>query len=133
MPRPASTAVLRYAGHNLVSALAAGYVLGVATNVLFAFGHGSLALVIVAIAMSGVYIAIEETVDKAVVAVVLGRDQRSLGLGILAGANAAGDFASTVFVGLMLAARYTTLAFAVPAVLGALGVLWMIVIVPART
>lgn len=106
--------------------LIAGYVLGVVTNLLFALGHDSLPMVIAAIALSGVYIAIEETLEKAVVAELLGRDQRSLGLGILASANAAGDFLSTLFVGLMLVAAEPTAAFAVPAALGALGVVWML-------
>ncbi len=141
-----STAVLLYAGHNLVSALAAypagklgdatskarvliaGYALGVVTNLVFAFGHARLPLVIAAIVMSGVYIAVEETLEKAVVAQMLPRGQRSLGLGILASANAAGDFSSTLFVGLMLAAGEPTLAFAVPAAFGAAGVLWMLVL-----
>ncbi len=142
-----TAAVLLYAGHNLVSGLAAfpagrlgdaysktkilivGYALGVATNVLFAFGHDQLPIVIAAIALSGVYIAIQETLEKAVVAQLLDRDQRSLGLGILASANAAGDFLSSLFVGVMLAAGMSTAAFAVPAGVGTIGVLWMIALV----
>jgi len=141
-----SAIVLLYAGHNLVSAFAAypagklgdatsktrvliaGYALGVVTNLVFAFGHASLPLVIVAIALSGIYIAIEETLEKAVVAELLPRAQRSLGLGILASANALGDFASTLFVGLMLEAGHVTAAFAAPAAVGAAGVAWMLVI-----
>lgn len=141
-----SVVVLLYAGHNLVSALAAypagklgdassktriliaGYALGVVTNLVFAFGHAHVSLVILAIALSGVYIAIEETLEKAVVAELLPREQRSLGLGILASANALGDFASTLFVGLMLEAGHVTAAFAAPAVVGAAGVVWMLVI-----
>lgn len=79
-----------------------------------------------AIALSGIYIAIEETLEKAVVAELLGRDQRSLGLGILASANATGDLLSTLFVGLMLAAGEPTIAFAAPAAVGALGVVWVL-------
>lgn len=138
-----STAVLLYAGHNLVSALAAypagklgdarskskvlvgGYALGVITNVMLAFAGASLPWLIVAIAMSGIYIAIEETLEKAVVAELLPRNRRSLGLGILASANALGDLGSSVFVGVMLAAGHREAAFAVPACVGALGVIWM--------
>lgn len=137
-------AVLLYAGHNFISALAAypigrfadargkprlliaGYALGVATNFLLAFTYGSLAWLAFAIALSGIYIAIEETLEKAVVVELLPRHQRSLGLGILASANALGDLGSSVWVGLMLSANRTTLAFAAPACVGALGVLWMI-------
>jgi MFS family permease len=138
-----TTAVLLYAGHNLVSAVAAypagkigdargkakvlvaGYALGVVTNTVFAFGGDQLGWVIAAIALSGIYIAIEETLEKAVVASVLPREQRSLGLGILASANALGDLGSSVFVGVMLATGHTQLAFAIPAAVGALGVAWM--------
>jgi len=138
-----STAVLLYAGHNFVSALAAypagklgdarskskvliaGYALGVGTNLLLAISGASLPLLVVAIVLSGVYIAIEETLEKAVVAELLPRDRRSLGLGILASANALGDLGSSVFVGAMLATGHRTAAFAIPACIGWLGVMWM--------
>jgi MFS family permease len=142
-----SMAVLLYAGHNLVSAcsaypigrladargkprlLLAGYAMGVVTNVVLAASYGSLSWLIVAIGISGVYIAIEETLEKAVIADMLPRHQRSLGLGILASANALGDLGSSLWVGLMLAAKQPTLAFAVPAGLGTCGVVWMSVLV----
>lgn len=138
-----SVAVLLYAGHNLVSALAAypagklgdagskprvlvaGYALGVATNITLAFAGASLPWLIAAIVMSGVYIAVEETLEKAVVAQLLPREQRSLGLGVLASANALGDLGSSLTVGFLLAADHDTLAFLVPAIVGALGVVWM--------
>jgi hypothetical protein len=56
---------------------------------------------------------------------MLPRHQRSLGLGILASANALGDLGSSLWVGFLLAAGEPTLAFAVPACVGALGVAWM--------
>lgn len=138
-----SIAVLLYAGHNLVSALAAypagklgdagskprvlvaGYALGVLTNVTLAVAGASLPWLVAAIAMSGIYIAIEETLEKAVVAQLLPRNQRSLGLGVLASANALGDLGSSLTVGVLLAAGHDVLAFAVPAIVGALGVGWM--------
>lgn len=145
-----STAVLLYAGHNLVSAIAAypaghlgdarskpkvlvaGYGLGVITNAVLAMATGSLPLLVVAIALSGVYIAVEETLEKAVVAELLPREQRSLGLGILASANALGDLGSSVFVGLLLAAGSPTIAFGALAVVGGLGVVWMAMLVARR-
>lgn len=142
-PGVLSIAVLLYAGHNAVSAIAAypagklgdagskprvlvaGYALGVVTNVTLAFAGASLPWLIAAIAMSGVYIAIEETLEKAVVAQLLPRHQRSLGLGVLASANALGDLGSSLTVGLLLASNHSTLAFLLPATVGALGVSWM--------
>jgi MFS family permease len=146
-----STAVLLYAGHNFVSALAAypvgrlgdatskprilvaGYALGVVTNITLALAGASLPWLVAAIAMSGVYIAIEETLEKAVVAGLLPREQRSLGLGILASANALGDFGSSLTVGLLLAGHHDMLAFLLPALVGGLGVLWMAALVVRGT
>ena len=88
----------------------------------------TLAIVLPAIALSGIYIAIEETLEKAVVAGMLPRELRSLGLGILATANSIGDLGSSLFVGAMLHTGHRQLAFAGPAVVGALGVVWMVVL-----
>lgn len=139
-----SLEVLLYAAHNAVSALAAypagylgdrgsklrvlivGYGLGVATNGLLAFSFGAPALLVIGIMLSGVYIAIEETLEKAIAAEMLPRQQRSLGLGVLASANAVGDMASSIGVGLLLAVGHQRAAFLVPAVFGVAGTLWMV-------
>jgi MFS family permease len=147
-----SIAVLLYAGHNLISALAAfpagslgdrfakrsiltgGYALGVATNLVLAFAGNSLPIIIAAVAMSGVYIAVEETNEKAAVAELLPRELKSLGFGLLACANAVGDMASSLYVGALMGAGRGQLAFLIAAGLGATGVLWMLLIVRgART
>ena len=139
-----SVAVLLYTLHNGVSALAAypagqlgdrysklgvlcgGYGLGVVTNTLLAVFSGSLAWLIVAIVLSGCYIAIEETLEKAVVTEFLPREQRSLGLGILACTNAVGDMGASLYVGFLLSAGHHGLTFAAPAAIGLLGVVWML-------
>ncbi len=139
-----SLAVWLYMMHNVVSALAAypvghlgdrraklpilvvGYGLGVGTNLLLAGFSGSLAFLVVAIVLSGIYIAIEETLEKAVAAEWLPRERRSLGFGILACGNAVGDMASSVYVGWLLEAGYSTAAFGLAAATGATGVCWMI-------
>lgn len=146
-----SAAVLLYTLHNAVSALAAypagrlgdrgsklrvlivGYGIGVITNVMLAFLSGSVAGLVAAIVLSGVYIAIEETIEKAVAAELLPRELRSLGFGILACANAVGDMASSLYAGLLLDAGKVRLAFGVPAALGFVGVLWMVLVVRPRT
>jgi len=137
---------LLYTMHNAVSAVAAipcgrlgdrmpklrvlvgGYALGVVTNSVLAFGSGSVAWLVIAITMSGVYIAVEETIEKATAAEMLPREQRSLGFGILACANAVGDTGASLFVGLMLAAGHTTIAFLVPAAMGAIGTVWIAIL-----
>lgn len=137
-----SVAVLLYAMHNLVSALAAygighlgdrlgklrlltaGYALGVATNLLLALLGGSLAWLVVAVVLSGVYVAAEETLEKAAAAEMLPRELRSLGFGVLACANAVGDMASSLYVGWLLQAERPALAFGIAAGAGAAGFLW---------
>jgi MFS family permease len=140
-----NAAVLVYALHNLVSAAAAypagrigdkrpklivlmvGYGLGVVTNGILAAASNQPAWLASAIVLSGVYIAIEETIEKAVAAELLPRSVRSLGFGILAGANAVGDMASSLFAGFMLHAGRPSLAFGVPAAVGCIGLVWLFV------
>jgi MFS family permease len=142
-----SLAVLLYALHNLVSAVAAytigaradrtsrrkmlvaGYALGVITNGLLALVFGSLGWLVVAIVLSGVYIAAEETLEKATVAEMLPRELRSLGFGILACANAFGDMASSLWVGFLLEVGRPEWAFGGAAFVGALGVGWLVVLI----
>ena len=145
-----SLAVLLYMLHNLVSAAAAypvghfgdrraklpvlviGYGIGVATNLMLAFFSGNLVWLVAAIILSGFYIAVEETLEKAVAAELLPRERRSLGFGMLACANAVGDMVSSLYVGLLLEAGYTTLAFSIAAGVGAVGVCWMLWFVRRR-
>jgi len=134
-----SVAVLLYTWHNLVSAgaalpigawgdrwskfwvLLAGYAVGVGTNLLLAFQSGSLGWLAGAITLSGIYIAAEETLEKAVAAELLPRYLRSLGFGILACVNAVGDLGSSLYVGWLLDQRRPGWAFGLAAGLGALG------------
>lgn len=135
--------VLAYTAHNVVSGIAAfpagrlgdripkwkvlvgGYALGVATNFVLA-GAGTTSWGLVAAVIgSGVYIAVEETVEKAAVAELLPREQRSLGFGILASANAVGDMVSSVYVGALLSAGKGSLAFAIAGAVGAAGAAWV--------
>ncbi|MHB8971947.1 MAG: MFS transporter [Pirellulaceae bacterium] len=138
-----SVAVLLYTMHNLVSAAAAypigrlgdrrsklvvllcGYGLGVVTNLLLAFLGSSLPWLVVAILFSGIYIAAEETLEKAAAAEFLPRELRSLGFGILASVNAVGDMVSSLYVGGLLEVNRPRLAFGIAAVAGAAGVLWL--------
>jgi MFS family permease len=138
-----SLAVLLYALHNLISAVAAylighradrsnklwmlvaGYGLGVITNVVLALFAGSLAGIVAAILLSAIYLAAEETLEKATAATLLPRELRSLGFGILASTNAVGDMASSVAVGCLLQAGRPEMAFGFAAAFGLAGVLWL--------
>jgi MFS family permease len=149
--RLSSIPMLLYAMHNAVSALAAypaghfgdrraklpilvvGYVLGVATNVLLIIGSDSATLLVVIFVFSGTYIAIEETLEKAVVADWLPRELRSLGLGTLACGNAVGDMASSLYVGALVQAGHPQWAFGIAAAFGAIGVAWMLWLISRRS
>lgn len=142
---------IAYAVHNIISGLAAfpagrlsdripkwqvlvgGYALGVATNVLLAVAGGTLAGLAVAIVGSGIYIAVQETVEKATVAQLLTREQRSLGFGILAGANAVGDMVSSLYVGTLLSGGRPQLAFGIAAACGLVGALWILAVGRSET
>lgn len=145
-----SVAVLMYAMHNVVSALAAypaghlgdrgsklsvlivGYGIGVVTNLILAMFLGSLAWLIAAIVLSGIYIAVEETLEKAVAAELLPRELRSLGFGILACVNAVGDMASSVYVGYCLEIGRPAVGFGIAAAVGSLGLVWLLVLVRSK-
>jgi MFS family permease len=138
--------VLAYTAHNVVSGLAAfpagrlgdripkwkvlvaGYALGVATNFVLAGASRTTWGLAVAVIGSGVYIAVEETVEKATVAELLPREQRSLGFGILASANAIGDMVSSVYVGALLSAGRASTAFALAGVFGVIGAVWVLAV-----
>lgn len=138
-----SSAILLYAMHNAISAIAAypighlgdhrpkrgmlmgGYALGTMTNLMLAFFSDSIAWVVAAIVLSAVYIAVEETMEKAAAAELLPRELRSLGFGALATANALGDMASSILFGVLLQSGYASLAFGIAAFFGAMGFLWL--------
>jgi MFS family permease len=101
--------------------------LGVGTNLLLAIRGGNLGWLVVAIILSGVYIAVEETLEKAVLASWLPKERRSLGLGYLACFNAVGDMVSSLYVGWLLEAGRPGLAFGIAASVGAVGVVWLAV------
>lgn len=139
-----SVAVLLYTLHNLISAGVAfpvghmgdrssklrillwGYGLGAGTNILLALLSGSIVWLVAIVILSGAYIAVEETLEKAVAAELLPRELRSLGFGFLACANAVGDMVSSLYVGYLLEAHQPGWAFGIAASVGMLGVLWLV-------
>lgn len=142
-----SVAVLLYTLHNLVSTLVSypvghlgdrtsklrllvlGYGLGVTSNVLLAFFLNSLTGIFAVIVLSGIYIAFEETLEKAAAAELLPRELRSFGFGVLACANAVRDRVSSLYVGYLLATKQGSWAFSIAAGVGLLGLVWMIALV----
>ncbi len=112
--------VLLYVLHNAVSGLmtfpsglladrwsygktlAVGYGLGFIFNVGLAFLPGGLWWLVPLFLISGTYIAVEETVEKASAARMIPERARSYALGMLATANAAGDLFSSAATGFLL-------------------------------
>ncbi len=143
-PGTVSVVVLLYTLHNLISAGVAfpvghlgdrssklrillwGYGLGVGTNLLLALLGGSIVWLVAIVILSGAYIVVEETLEKAVAAELLPQELRSLGFGLLACANAAGDMVSSLYVGYLLEAHQPGRAFGIAASVGMLGVLWLV-------
>ncbi len=142
-PGTISIAVLLYAAHNAISGLVAypvgsvadripkrrvllaGYALGVGTNLLLAIWSGWLPGLVIAILLSGVYIAVEQTLEKAVIAELLPSRKRSLGFGVLACTNAVGDLLSSLSVGWFLSQAQPGVGFGLAAAAGAVGVAWL--------
>lgn len=136
-----TVAVGLYALHNAISALAAlgigrladrfrkprllalGYGVGAGTHAVLAFGSGSIVWLVLAIVLSGVYVAAEETLEKATCAALVPRAARSKAFGLLAGANSVGDLVSSVGIGLALQFGQAQAGFAICAVLAGLGAL----------
>ncbi len=81
------------------------------------------------IVLSGIYIAFEETLEKAAAAELLPRELRSFGFGVLACANAVRDRVSSLYVGYLLATKQGSWAFSIAAGVGLLGLVWMIALV----
>jgi MFS family permease len=136
--------VLLYALHNGVSAvatmpsghladrfgrrrvLAAGYALGLGVNLTLASASRSVAAVGLAVLLSGVAVAIAQTVEKACVSELLPRESRSYGLGLLAAADAVGDMVSSLGVGLLWDRLGASAAFGSAAACSAAGLLLLV-------
>ena len=58
---------------------------------------------------------------------LLPRAMRSLGFGLLACANAVGDMLSSLSVGYLLETQQATVAFGAAAAVGAMGLVWLLV------
>ncbi len=103
--------------------LSAGYFLAAAMAVsvmIFPLGVWSLGLVFI---LGGVYVAIEETLEDSLCAELVDVHQHGMAFGVLATVNGAGDFFSSIVVGVLWTAFGTTVAFGYTAVLSVAGAL----------
>lgn len=103
--------------------LSAGYFLAAAMAVsvmILPLGAWSLGLVFI---LGGVYVAIEETLEDSLCAELVSADQHGMAFGVLATVNGAGDFLSSIIIGVLWTAFGTTVAFGYTAVLSVAGAL----------
>lgn len=142
-----SIPVLLYVGHNLVSGLATvpagvltdrwsygrtlllGYGLGFAFNLGLGFLPGGVGWLVPLFVVSGVYIAIEETVEKATAARMIPDEARSYALGMLATANAVGDLISSLMTGFLLDHLGRSWAYGTAALFSAAGFLALTLVI----
>ena len=124
-----SLAILIYAGHNAVAAVAslaggvlvdragprlafaAGAAVYVAAYAVLAAGTGSWPVLAAAFALAGTGIGLAETAESTLVARALPDRLRGSGFGLLGVVQAGGDFVSSAVVGLLWAAVSPTVGF----------------------
>ena len=97
--------------------LAGGYALAAvmcACILLLPAGAWTFALVF---ALGGIYVAMEETVEDSFCAELVGEEHHGMAFGVLATVNGAGDFISSVVVGVLWTTVGTTAAFGYSALL----------------
>ncbi len=86
---------------NKTMLLALGYALFVVMCMGFLFVDGSLSALIVLFFLAGIYIAIVDSMERALAADLLPLDQRGTGYGALATVNSIGDLISSIVVGFL--------------------------------
>jgi MFS family permease len=101
--------------------LAGGYLLAALMSVGFIFAFPSVWMLALLFGVGGLYIAIEDTLERAIAADLLPEDLRSTGYGVLATANGLGDLASSLVVGVLWTVVGPTAGFAYAAGLSVIG------------
>lgn len=140
--KAASLAILLYACHNLIHALAAypmgrladkvgklrvltfGYGAACLMFLLLAFAKGNFWFLLIIFLLGGFYLAIEETLERAVTGDLLAKEIKGTGYGVLATLNGIGDLFSSFVVGILLSWGSPALAFLTSFILAAGGT-WM--------
>lgn len=137
--RAGTIAVALYTFHNVIYALACypagalgdrigrrgilavGYLLAAGMSVGFIIVPPHLPELIGLFGLAGLYVAIQDTLEKSVAAEMLPREVRATGYGVLATLNGIGDFVSSIVVGFLWTAVSPAAGFAYAALLTGLG------------
>jgi MFS family permease len=137
--RAGGIAVALYTFHNVIYAAASypagtlgdkigrrgvlivGYLLAAAMSVGFILAPPRLPELIGLFGLAGLYVAIQDTLEKSVAAQLLPKEIRATGYGVLATVNGLGDFASSIAVGFLWTIISPAAGFAYAAILTAAG------------
>jgi len=112
--------------------LASGYALAAVMALLIVAAPMTIGLLGVIFVLSGMYVAIEETLEDSFCAELVGEEQHGMAFGVLATVNGVGDFLSSIIVGALWTAAGTSVAFGYSAVLFSLGALLVLRTRPAK-
>jgi len=101
--------------------LVVGYLLAALMSVGFIFAPPRLPELIALFGLAGLYVAIQDTLEKSVAAAMLPKDVRATGFGVLATVNGIGDFFSSIIVGFLWTAVSPAAGFIYAAALTGMG------------
>jgi MFS family permease len=106
--------------------LAIGYAIAVFTFIGFILAPADLVIYGILFAMTGTFIAAEDTLEVSVVGEIVEEKKRGLGFGALATVNGIGDFISSATIGILWSLFSFTVGFAFSAVLALIGTVILI-------
>lgn len=122
-------AILLYAFHNVIYAIACypagyiadkigkfrvlvfGYFLAAVMYLGFIFAKGDLGILFLLFFIRGVYVAIEDTLERVIAGDLLTPEIKGTGYGVLASVNGFGDLLSSVVVGFLMSTSFAFLPF----------------------
>jgi MFS family permease len=103
--------------------LASGYALAAVMALLIVAVPMTIGLLAIIFILSGMHVAIGETLEDSFCAELVGEEQHGMAFGVLATVNGIGDFLSSIIVGVLWTAKGTSVAFGYSAILFSLGAL----------
>ena len=112
--------------------LAFGYALAAVMALLIVAVPMTIGLLGIIFILSGIYVAIEETLEDSFCAELVGEEHHGMAFGVLATVNGVGDFLSSIIVGALWTIGGTSIAFGYSAVLFTLGALLVLRTRPAN-
>jgi MFS family permease len=113
--------------------LASGYALAAVMALLIVAAPMTIWLLGIIFILSGMHVAIGETLEDSFCAELVGEEQHGMAFGVLATVNGVGDFLSSIIVGALWTVAGTSVAFGYSAVLFFLGALLVLRTRPVTT